>query len=572
MYCEYYGFQDKPFNQTPDPRFIFLSENHREAIAHLLYGINSHVGFISLTGEVGAGKTTVLRALLNHLDADRYRTALIFNPAVSPSRLLRNIAREFGILPDAHDPKEAEVDILDRLNSFLIRENAENRTVVLVIDEAQNLKADVLEQIRLISNLETDSDKLIQIILAGQPELLDLLKKRNLRQLNQRITVRYHLRPLDFKDTENYINHRVEIAKGRAFFSGRAVAQIFRYSGGLPRLINAAADRALLAGYTHDTKKITGHIAAIAVRDLARQKGRVPFRPLVLYPSILAVIVLAAAPFVWDRSLLSGAFPGVFTGAAKSALPDTAATAPVPPSSSGPHPVSASPVALPEAQVNEKPADPDRGFWSGLEKLSENESLRLAVNEATIFWKMRPLPEEKTDLKHVQEYLRTRGLSLLHVAGKLDELKRIDCPAVLEFIFPGRAVKRYAALIGFKGEKMVFGVRSSPNGFLAASDIEKYWTGHAYVPWKNFLELPEWIAPGSKGKHVGTLQRLLRETGIHIPELTGIYDRKTLENVKIFQAAYRLVPDGIVDARTLLALYRSTERFETPRLKRMEGP
>lgn len=571
MYYEYYGFQDKPFNQTPDPRFIFLSENHREAIAHLLYGINSHVGFISLTGEVGAGKTTVLRSLLSHLDADRYRTALIFNPALSPARLLRNIAREFGILPDAHG--EAEVDILDRLNDFLIRENAEKRTVVLVIDEAQNLKADVLEQIRLISNLETDSDKLIQIILAGQPELLDLLKKRNLRQLNQRITVRYHLKPLDFKDTEDYINHRVEIAKGRVFFSGRAVAQIFRYSGGLPRLINAAADRALLAGYTQNTKKITGHIAAIATRDLARQKsGFILTRPIILYPIILIGIMLAVAPFFWNRTVLSGAFPGAFKDSTKTAFPKTAATAPVLPLNSGQHSVSAFPVPLPEAQINEKPVNLNRGFWSGLEKLSENESLRLAADEAALFWKVEPVPKEELDFKHLQIYLQTRGLSLLHVTGKLSDLKQINRPAVLEFFFPGKVGKRYAALIGFKGEKMAFGARHPSEAFLTVPDFERYWTGHAYIPWKNFLELPERLAPGSRGKHVGKLQKLLRETGIHIPELTRIYDGKTRDDVKIFQASYGLEPNGIVDAQTLLTLYGSIERFATPRLKQMEQP
>jgi len=177
MYLEYYGFQDRPFNQTPDPRFIFLSQHHREAIAHLLYGIRNHAGFISLTGEVGSGKTTVLRTLLSQLESDHFRTALIFNPSLSPSGLLRSIGREFGLVSDDSLADESDSGLVDKLNRFLIRENSEKRTVVLVIDEAQNLGAKVLEQIRLISNLETDSDKLIQIILAGQPELLDLLKK-----------------------------------------------------------------------------------------------------------------------------------------------------------------------------------------------------------------------------------------------------------------------------------------------------------------------------------------------------------------------------------------------------------
>ena len=166
MYLEFYGFREKPFNLTPDPRFVFLSKIHREAFAHLLYGIDNRAGFIALTGEVGAGKTTVLRALLSNLNSDRHRSALIFNPTLSPSALVQNISREFGITT----PVSPDASILGVLNSFLLQQNAEGRTVVLVIDEAQDLEAPVLEQIRLISNLETDRDKLIQIVLSGQPE------------------------------------------------------------------------------------------------------------------------------------------------------------------------------------------------------------------------------------------------------------------------------------------------------------------------------------------------------------------------------------------------------------------
>ncbi|MGZ3580622.1 MAG: ExeA family protein, partial [Syntrophales bacterium] len=184
MYLDFYGFREKPFNLTPDPRFVFLSKNRREAFAHLLYGIENRTGFIALTGEVGLGKTTVLRSLLSQLDADHYRTALIFNPRLSSPKLLQSITREFGI--SAHSSNSG--DLLDALNMFLLQQNAEGRTVVLAIDEAQNLETHVLEQIRLISNLETDKEKLIQIVLSGQPELAQILKKKEMRQLSQRIT------------------------------------------------------------------------------------------------------------------------------------------------------------------------------------------------------------------------------------------------------------------------------------------------------------------------------------------------------------------------------------------------
>jgi len=561
MYLEYYGFQDRPFNQTPDPRFIFLSQHHREAIAHLLYGIRSHAGFISLTGEVGSGKTTVLRTLLSQLEPDHFRTALIFNPSLSPSGLLRSIGREFGLLSDDPLANESDSDLLEKLNRFLIRENTEKRTVVLVIDEAQNLGAKVLEQIRLISNLETDSDKLIQIILAGQPELLDLLKKRNLRQLSQRITLRYHLNPLDFNEARDYIEHRVEVARGRVSFSRQAVAKIHRYSGGLPRLINAACDRALLAGFTRNAGEITGRIAAIGIRDLARQRSRPPLMRPVFYPLLLLLIFLAAAPFLLDMTAVPGALLDPFFEKPAVTRSDVMPVA---------APAAATPVipAVTEKQVQETPADPNRDFRSGLEQLSENESLRLAFNELASLWRAAPVGEEEFDFSRLEPSLQSRGLNLLRISGNLDGLKRIDCPAILELVFPEKEGKRYAALIGFKEDKIALAGRPAPV-LMANSDLEKYWTGQTYIPWKNFLQLPERFYPGSSGKQTRVLKQLLRETGIHLAP-GDVYDRETQAAVKIFQASYGLELDGIVGSRTMLVLYRAMDRFEMPRLKRLE--
>jgi general secretion pathway protein A len=241
MYCDFFGFTEKPFAITPNPRFIFLSKNHKEVFAHLLYGIRNHCGFIEINGEEGTGKTTALRTLLNQLESDSYRLALIFNPSLSAQELLRSVNAEFGIESTA--PSVA--DLLSTLNSFLLRENAAGRTVVLVIDEAQNLQPEVLEQIRLLSNLETETDKLIQIILVGQPELGAILERPELRQLSQRITVRFHLRPMDFDDACAYIRHRLDVAGCRdsEIFSPRAIRKIYRFAKGFPRLINILCDR-----------------------------------------------------------------------------------------------------------------------------------------------------------------------------------------------------------------------------------------------------------------------------------------------------------------------------------------
>ena len=237
MYLNFYGFREKPFNLTPDPRFVFLSKTHKEAFAHLLYGINNRVGFIALTGEVGSGKTTVLRTLLGQLNPDHHRTALILNPCLTVPELLQNINREFGLAASSSTGGS-----LDALNQFLLQQNSEGRTVVLIIDEAQNLEASVLEQIRLISNLETDREKLIQIVLSGQPEFGQILKRNEMRQLSQRIVVRYHLQPMDFRDTVHYIHHRLKVAGGSNGFifpAGRSsestgIRRVFRDWSMLP--------------------------------------------------------------------------------------------------------------------------------------------------------------------------------------------------------------------------------------------------------------------------------------------------------------------------------------------------
>src|SRR6185369_4800580 len=230
-YLQYYSLSEAPFTITPNPRFLYLSAKHREALNHLLYGIRERKGFVQLTGEVGAGKTTLCRALFDQLPADKYSTALIFNPVLQPDQMMSAIATEFGLEVRGKD----RFQILQILNYFLLEEMAKGRDVVLIIDEAQNLTNDLLEQVRMISNLETDDRKLLQIVLMGQPELRDRLNEHSLRQLRQRITIRYHLRPLRFAEVKDYIRHRLHVsgANGTPHFSNAAVWRIFNYSKGI---------------------------------------------------------------------------------------------------------------------------------------------------------------------------------------------------------------------------------------------------------------------------------------------------------------------------------------------------
>ncbi len=269
MYNDFYGFREAPFNITPDPRFLFFSDKHREAFNHVLFGIRERKGFIQITGEVGAGKTTVCRAILSEL-GPAYRTALILNPTVTSTQLIRAILAELGLEPRRLD-RTAYLEILNR---FLLERAGAGDDVVLIIDEAQDLEPELLEQVRLLSNLETDQRKLLQIVLIGQPELRERLDEPGLKQLRQRITVRYHLGPLDRFETERYIAHRLKVAgaDGRPDFSRGAVRKVHRYARGVPRLINAVCDKALLYGYVNGTYELRGRAVRQAIREL---EGRI---------------------------------------------------------------------------------------------------------------------------------------------------------------------------------------------------------------------------------------------------------------------------------------------------------
>ncbi|MDT8390277.1 MAG: AAA family ATPase [Lentisphaeria bacterium] len=266
MYYDFYGFSEPPFNITPDPKYLFFSDQHREALNHLLFGIQERKGFIQLTGEVGSGKTTTCRAFFNHLDPEKYITALILNPVLTPSEMLRAILYEMNV-PGVSDDHLKNYSLL---NAFLLKQVKAGVDVVLVIDEAQNLSMELLEQVRLLSNLETDNQKLIQIILMGQPELKRTLEDPSMRQLRQRITVRYHLGALSKDETRRYLEHRMTVAgsKGVPRFDTGAVNVILRKSGGIPRMINALADKALLAGYVFKTERITRQLVKLAAKEL----------------------------------------------------------------------------------------------------------------------------------------------------------------------------------------------------------------------------------------------------------------------------------------------------------------
>ncbi len=266
VYLQYYGLTAAPFDLTPNPRFLFYTAKHREAFNHLLYGIQQRKGFVQLTGEVGAGKTTLCRALMEQLDHATYATALILNPVLDAEQLMKAIAMEFGLKVKGLD----RLETVALINEFLLEQAGNNRDCLLIIDEAQDLTDDLLEQVRLLSNLETDSRKLLQIVLMGQPELRERLNQHKLRQLRQRITVRFHLRPLSQSELSQYVRHRLAVsgANGAPYFTTPALWRIYNYSGGVPRLVNALCDKALLAGFVQQSDKINFSMIGRAIREL----------------------------------------------------------------------------------------------------------------------------------------------------------------------------------------------------------------------------------------------------------------------------------------------------------------
>lgn len=265
IYQEFYGLKEAPFSVTSDPNFLFFSRHHKEAFSHFLYGVKERKGFLQITGEIGTGKTTLCRALLDTLDP-KTKSAFILNPNLSALQLLKAIVSDFGIVTKVR----TRMDLIETLNQFLMQQLLEGNNVVLIIDEAQNLSPQVLEQVRMLSNLETHKEKLIQIALVGQPELRKKLEDPTLRQLRQRIGIRYHILPLEKDEVDRYIGHRLHVAgsDGRIRFGSRTVEYIYRYSKGIPRLINMVCDKCLLAGYVYETDDMTPEIAKRCIQEL----------------------------------------------------------------------------------------------------------------------------------------------------------------------------------------------------------------------------------------------------------------------------------------------------------------
>ena len=544
MYCEHFGFKESPFTITPNPRFIFFSKNHREAFAHLFYGITNRVGFMELTGEVGTGKTTVLRTVLSQIDDDSHRLALILNPCLSRLELMQSINREFGV--PSVDLSSSE--LLQELNRFLLAENAAGRTVVLVIDEAQNLEPHVLEQIRLISNLETETAKLIQIVLAGQPELGTLLERKDLRQLSQRIAVRYHLRAMDFADTRAYIGHRLEVAGGRfaVNIDAAALKKIYRFSGGYPRLINIVCDRSLLVAFGELKNEVSARDVATAITEIHRvQSDTVPVARVRLYLATTLLLCLCFVGYLYQKNREVEA--SASSGKQKPAPIAESVTA-------------AAPLLSGSPQRN----DPSR--------MTEQDNARQAFDVIAGLWGVVASVSEpqKSGLEGFLAMARQSELQVASVRTNINYLYFLDVPVILEVKIPGSAGQRYLVLTGREQRTAVVQPPLEGKSTLTEEELNSLWSGRCFFIWKNFRKIPFLPSSDAQRREVLLVQQMLAKAGFPKAGKSGTFDGATVSALKEFQNARGVAPDGKLGIQTLLLLYRYGGSFSVPRLEKIE--
>lgn len=540
MYLPFFGLNEKPFAITPDPRYLFLSERHSEALAHLLYGITEAGGFVQLTGEVGTGKTTTIRSLLAQTPKNA-EVALILNPRISAPEFLLTICEELGVgVPDSAIGSVKE--LVDILNSYLLRAHSQGKRVVLVVDEAQNLAPDVLEQVRLLTNLETETQKLLQIILIGQPELRDILDRVDLRQLAQRVTGRYHLDPLSADECASYIRHRLRVAGATSdIFSPAALRETYRLSRGVPRLINVICDRALLGAYTQDRHRVTPAI----VRRAATEVFDRPIAPGWL-PWAFGAAGLAAA------LLTAFALWRVF-GSADSTPPATASAAPAP--------------MLPAAAAVTPPAaaEPAR-IEDLLQRFAAETDGDNAFNKLFALWNAGYIVGDVTPCAQAQQ----QGLACLAQRGTLAELLQFNRPAIL-ILRDATGTDHQVVLAALTDERAALSLGGTLRE-VPLADLSRTWFGDYVLLWRAGPDEPRPLEPGARGTAVQRLQQSLRASGnAPAQPANGVYDAELMRLVAEFQRRHRLEPDGIADIPTQVMI-DSALPTDSPRLVQAPEP
>ena len=561
MYLRFFGLNEKPFAITPDPRYLYLSERHAEALAHLLYGINEAGGFIQLTGEVGTGKTTVVRTLLSRVPhhAD---VAVILNPRVTPVEFLLTICEELGLgIPDAD--RDSVKQMVDALNRRLLSGHAEGRRIIVIVDEAQNLSADVLEQVRLLTNLETPTHKLLQIILIGQPELRELLDRTELRQLAQRITGRYHLEPLSREETLGYVRHRLRVAGAvEDIFTPSALAEVHRLSGGIPRVINVTCDRALLGAYTQETRKVSSGLVRLAAGEVYGRR----FVPMWLgwLAGALGLVGAAGTAYVgwqlWQRQISparasrDNAAHAMAAAGSASGVPLAAAA---PPSAASPArllPSASSPAAT------QRPGAGPAGGASAVVPVATSINALLAANsanttDASAFRRLLSLwGTAMADDKDPCGQAAKAGLSCLEQRGSWAQVKALNRPAILT-LTDDRGQRHRVVLSGLDDRFATLNL-GEHNERVPVDELSRDWFGEFTVVWKPKTARARPLSLGMKGDEVRWLRRSLNalQGDASDPETGDVYDQELATAVQNFQREHRLSVDGIAGLQTQVVL------------------
>jgi general secretion pathway protein A len=566
VYLQFFGLTEAPFSITPDPAFVYLSAAHRDALAHLLYGVGQGGagGFVQLTGEVGTGKTTICRCLLEQVPEDT-SIALILNPMLTPRELLATICEELDV--DTHGIHDSSKALVDALNDFLLQEHSQGRRVVVVIDEAQNLSPDALEQVRLLTNLETAKHKLLQIVLLGQPELRQLLQRQNLRQLAQRITARYHLAPLGEADTSAYVRHRMQVAGARRNpFKRPALRALYQRSGGVPRLINIIADRSLAGAYARELDSIDAKLVHAAANEVQPSESRVRRNPWPsLAAAISALLLVAVSIFMWGLPRLeqprdapslpepSVAIPGGVTDS-EIRLPEAGALSPATKTIAS-SPQSANALASPEAATTVSAAgapsssalmdaawmdEQHRLVWRGLADLWQDGNNADAIQAAC------------------DGQART-GYACLRDRGSWARVQNLGLPVILVL---HDQVDRQVLLRGLEDKQVLLGA-GEKRLVLNREQLEPTWLGEFIVAWP---QAPDWPAEIKRGESGAAVEIVMQMAAQASPPWIGgsIFDAGFELWLMDFQRRHALVADGIIGPKTLLYLMAPT--ITEPRL------
>ena len=570
MYLTHFGFTEWPFSNTPDPRFVYLSPRHEEALAHLLYGVRERSSFVQLTSEVGTGKTTTCRYLLSQLP-EGVDVALVVNPMLTPEELLATVCDELGAAyPPEARTRKAFVDALYR---HLLAAHGHGRRTVLIVDEAQNLSPDALEQLRLLTNLETATDKLLQIILIGQPELTALLASTQLRQVAQRITARYHLLPFAERDTRAYLARRLQIAgQGLGVFEPSAVLAVHRASRGVPRLVNVICDRALLGAFAQGTRTVSARTVRRAAREVAGEERGVRREPraALIAAASVAIVIVAASVAAWAgawnvpslRTLRNIRLTAMPEGGPPRVAALTAAeteTSPRAPVASAPGaPTAAAPIiaTAPTSRVAPRPAADLAALLAAAPPASGPAP---ALVRVLARWGVTVAPDEDPCRAAVRA-----GLECYDGRGTWTVVRRLGVPVAIKLI-TADGTRHYAAVTALEGDTatLYIGERAEP---LPVATVERLWDGVFSTIWRPLPGVARVLGPGMQGPGVAWLRRALSEGDTDRRERgPAVYDDALAARVIAFQRREGLEADGMAGIETLV---RVSTRLDTraPRL------